>query len=274
MFLIRPLSAFSKATFSVFIAASLGSIHLAHAAGDTNPIPKIEDAWHFSVTPYAWLPGIHATANFANGAAKSADFSSNNVLSNLKTGGMIAGEARYGKWGVMVDLLSATLQKSNSTPVVLRNNSAIRIAEKATVQQTILTGVATYSLMNNSQANVDGLLGVRGVFMTTTLNLTLDGTSKSISPYQASSTLYPIVGARGRYRLGDSSWYIPVSADIGSSGGSNNMTWQGLAGIGNAITPAVDVLLAYRALYYSMKQDGVEQKSTMFGPQLSVSINF
>ena len=52
------------------------------------------------------------------------------------------------------------------------------------------------------------------------------------------------------------------------------MTWQGLAGVGNAITPAVDVLLAYRALYYSIKQDGVEQKSTMFGPQLSVSINF
>lgn len=274
MFLIRQSSLPGKAAFYLLIVGLLGSINVAHAAGDLNPIPKIENNWQFSITPYAWLPGIHATANFPNGAAKSAAFNSSNVLSGIKTGGMIAGEARYGKWGVMVDFLSATLQKSNSTPVVLRNSAAVTIAEKATVQQTIMTGSASYNLLTNSQMNVDGLLGVRGVFMTTTLNLTLDGTSRSTSPYQASSSLYPILGAKGRYRLSDSSWYIPVSADIGTGASANTMTWQGLVGVGNAITPAIDVLLAYRALYYSIQEDGVKQKSTMFGPQLSLSINF
>ena len=96
--------------------ASCCMIGMASANTD-NPIPKVADQWRFEVTPYLWAPGIKGTIGLDNGLAKSADFSTSNVLSNLKSGGMVSAEAHYGRWGIMGDLVSATLQNSGSVPV-------------------------------------------------------------------------------------------------------------------------------------------------------------
>ena len=90
---------------------------LAQGSADASPIPKVSDEWRFEVTPYLWGTGIRGTVNLNNGLAKSAEMSSSNVLSDLKSGGMIAAEAHKGNWGIMGDLISATLQNSGSIPV-------------------------------------------------------------------------------------------------------------------------------------------------------------
>jgi hypothetical protein len=63
-------------------------------------------------------------------------------------------------------------------------------------------------------------------------------------------------------------------ADIGSGGGTTNLTWQAMLGVGKTFNQLVDVSLTYRALYYDMKDGGVLQKTTMQGAQLAVSLNF
>jgi hypothetical protein len=89
---------------------------LAQGSADASPIPKVSDEWRFEVTPYLWGTGIRGTVNLNDSAAKSADMSSSNVLSDLKSGGMIAAEAHNGKWGIMGDLVSATLAKFRIGP--------------------------------------------------------------------------------------------------------------------------------------------------------------
>jgi hypothetical protein len=74
--------------------------------------------------------------------------------------------------GVMGDLISATLQNSGSVPIY---GGVAKLADKVTLQQTILTGAATYTLANTKEAYVDALLGVRGIDVTATLNGNLDG---------------------------------------------------------------------------------------------------
>ena len=250
----------------------------AQAAEELSPIAKISDEWRFTVTPYVWAPGIKGTLNFADGLVKTADYSSSNVLSNLKTGGMIAGEAHYGNWGVMGDVMSATLQNTGSVPLVVptRKDGTVRatLANKVTLQQTILTGAATYNIANTKDINLDALLGVRGIYATATLNLALDGTKVAASDSKTTSTADPIAGFNGRYCIADSTWYVPMYADIGSGGGTTNLTWQAMLGVGKTFNKLVDVSLTYRALYYDMKDGGVLQKTTMQGPQLAVSLNF
>lgn len=133
------------------------NISLAQAASEPSPIPKISNEWRFEVTPYLWGAGIKGTLNFDNGLARTADMSISNVLGDLKSGGMIAAEAHYGNWGVMGDLISATLQNSGSVPIY---GGVAKLADKVTLQQTILTGAATYTLANTKEAYVDALLGV------------------------------------------------------------------------------------------------------------------
>ena len=249
------------------------SLTLAQGSADASPIPKVSDQWRFEVTPYLWGTGIRGTVNLNDSAAKSADMSSSNVLSDLKSGGMIAAEAHKGKWGIMGDLVSATLQNSGSVPVLTPDGRAT-IGDKVTVQQTILTGAFSYTLANTKDAYVDALLGVRAIDVTATLGLTVEGTAIKRSISKKTSTVDPIIGAKGRYRIADSTWYIPFYGDIGSGGGTTNVTWQVMAGVGKTFNKVVDASLTYRALYYDMKDGGVLQKTTMLGPQVAVTFKF
>jgi hypothetical protein len=237
---------------------------VASANENVSPIPKVADVWRFEVTPYIWAPGIKGTIGLDSGLAKSADFTSSNVVSNLKSGAMISAEAHQGKWGVMGDLVSATLQKSGAIP-----NTGNAIGDKITLQQTVLTGAATYTLINTQDAYVDALLGVRTIYATATLNVSELGTAS-----KTTSTFDSIFGAKGRYRIADSTWYVPFYGDIGSGGGTTNLTWQAMAGVGKTFNQLVDVSLTYRALYYDMKDGGVLQKTTMLGPQLAATFKF
>lgn len=265
---------YKKVVVSVLsVSAFFSTINLTHASDDLTPIPKAGNEWRFEVTPYLWATGIDGTIGFNNGSAKSADMSASNVLSNLKSGGMISAEAHKGKWGIMADVVSATLQNSGSVSVVTPDGSA-QVGDKITMQQTLLTGVVTYTVANTKDAYVDALLGVRAIDATATLSLNVDGTSIKRSISKTTSTVDPIIGAKGRYRIADSTWYVPFYGDVGSGGGTTNLTWQVMAGVGKTFNNLIDASLTYRALYYDMKDGGVLQKTTMLGPQVAVTFKF
>ncbi|QWE18305.1 hypothetical protein [Polynucleobacter corsicus] len=248
----------------VLLTASFVSAGLAHAAEDVSPIPTISEAWRFEITPYVWAPGIRGTLGLDSGLAKSASFNSSNVVSNLKSGGMLSAEAHKGNWGVMGDVVSATLQKTGVIP-----NTGNTVGDKITLQQTILTGMASYTVANTKDVYLDALLGARAIYATATLNASALGTAS-----KTTSTVDPIVGAKGRYRIADSTWYVPFYGDIGSGGGTTNLTWQAMAGVGKTFGKLIDASLTYRALYYDMKEGGVLQKTTMLGPQVAVTFKF
>jgi hypothetical protein len=263
-----------KILLAIFSASALlVSMGNAHAAEEVSPIPSVSDAWRFEITPYLWGSGIKGTLGLDNGLAKSADLTTSQVLGDLKSGGMIAAEAHNGNWGVMGDLVSATLQKSGGASVVTSYGPA-NVADKITLQQTVLTGAATYTIANNKNAYVDALLGVRAIYATATVNLSVTGTSDKASVSKTTSTVDPIIGAKGRYRIADSTWYVPFYADIGSGGGTTNITWQAMAGVGKTFNSLIDASLTYRALYYDMKDSGVLQKTTMLGPQIAITFKF
>ncbi len=271
----------NKKILTAFLSATVAmtSVSLAHADEALTPIPKISNEWTVDVTPYVWLPSISSTLNYKGQYLNTADVNMSNIISNLKSGGMISGEAHYGSWGIMADLVSATLQKTGTTSFTPAPGYNFKLAMKPTVQQTLLTGAATYNLVNNQDTSVDGLLGVRWISMTATLNLALDGTNYSLSDSKTVSTVDPIVGFKGRYRIAGSTWYIPFYADIGSGGGTTNLTWQAMAGVGKTIEKWVDVSLVYRGLYYDMSSSktngaGLLQKTTFQGPQLSATFHF
>jgi hypothetical protein len=272
----------NKKIFAAFLSASaiLTYVGVAHADEVSSPLPKISDEWRFEVTPYIWGAGISSTLFYNDRYLNTAKLSTSNVLGDLKSGGMIAAEAHYGNWGIMGDLVSATLQTTGSNTLIDPKGkfagTSIHAADKVTMQQNIITGAATYTVLNNQSIYLDGLVGVRGIMATATvsLNLSADGLSAGTVDSKSVSTADPIVGFKGRYRIADSTWYVPFYADIGGGGGTTNMTWQGMIGVGKTFEKWVDASLAYRTMYYDMKGDGLLQKTTFKGPQLAVTFKF
>jgi len=264
------------------VSVILTTASVAHADQGLSPLPKISEEWRFEVTPYIWGSGVSSTLFYNDRYLNTAKLSTSNVLGDLKSGGMIAAEAHYGSWGIMGDLVSATLQTTSNSNVSVKPPSLggaavpVNVADKVTLQQNIITGAVTYTALNNQNIYLDGLLGARGIMATATVSADLSalGYSKSFVDSKSISTIDPVVGFKGRYRIADSTWYIPFYADIGGGGGTTNMTWQGVLGVGKTFEKWVDVSLAYRTLYYDMKGDGLLQKTTFKGPQLAATFKF
>ena len=91
---------------------SLAATNPAQAAVD-----RYDGRWHFSVTPYLWLPNVNGSIDAsmpglrtAAGAtlddvSLSAEIGPNDYLENLKFGAMLTGEARKGDWSVLTDII-------------------------------------------------------------------------------------------------------------------------------------------------------------------------
>lgn len=261
------------------LLSSLGlflSIGFAHANEPVSPIPKITNEWRYSVSPYGWLPQVNTTVSGGGTGSKNADISMNNVLNNLKSGVMIAGEAHYGKWGVLADFASATLQKSGSFNY--KGDPAYKAGDKSTLQATLLNFLGTYNVLSNQDAYIDALLGVRWVSLTTSAEAALQADpSVKINISSATPATYGVVGFNSRYRIMDSNWYIPLYADVGTAGGPNHQTWQALAGVGVALNKMVDLSLTYRAMSFDIKSgnnDSTLLKGLFHGPQVMATFNF
>lgn len=260
-------------------SALLASMSVAYANESASPLPKISNEWRFEVTPYLWAPSVSSTLSYNDRYLNTAKLSSSNVLGDLKSGGMITAEAHYGNWGVFGDIVSATLQTTGSSSVSVKTPQGgvpVGVADKITLQQNMITAAATYTLLNDKNAYVDGLLGVRSIMATATVSVDLSafGLSKNSVDSKSVSTTDPIIGLKGRYRIADSSWYVPFYGDVGSGGGTTNITWQGIIGVGKTFGKDIDASLAYRYMYYDMKGDGLLQKTTFKGPQLAVTFKF
>jgi hypothetical protein len=267
--------------FFVFASSALvmGSVN-AQNTNNLSPLPQISDGWRFEVTPYVWAPGVSSTLFYGDRYINTAKLSSSNVLGDLKSGGMISAEAHYGNWGIMGDIVSSTLQTTGGKTVVVPTRAyggiPVNAADKVTLQQNILTGAVTYTVLNNQSAYLDGLIGVRGIMATATASIDLStyGLSKNVVDSKSVSTVDPIVGLKGRYRIADSTWYVPFYGDVGSGGGTTNITWQGILGVGKTFEKWIDASLSYRYMYYDMKGGDLLQKTTFKGPQLAVTFKF
>src|SRR5690242_3350136 len=67
--------------------------------------------WHFTLTPYVWLPGVSGDLNFSPPrfpdvtAHVNVDEGPFDVLKRLRFGLMATGSARIGEWSAFTDML-------------------------------------------------------------------------------------------------------------------------------------------------------------------------
>jgi len=272
----------------VLAALALGS--LTATAPALAAVDPYDGAWHFSLTPYVWLPNINGSIDArlpglrtAAGAvlrdvSLSTEIGPNDYLENLNFAGMVTGEARKGNWSVFTDIIDMDLGDERShvrniTGPDGRPLTAISRDVTASLSTTVWTLAGAYTVARSPTWNLDVLAGFRYVGVETDLKWDLRGSRDFLDTSgQVSRNLTEwdgIVGVKGQVRFGDGRWFMPYYADIGT--GSSNWTWQALLGLGYSFGWG-DVSLSIRSLSYDFDEKDAELRMT--GTALGVSFRW
>lgn len=264
------------------------------APGDSSA-QETAAGWQFSVVPYVWLPAVKADVKYGppSGGSATANVSADesDVLSSLQMAFMIAGEARRGQWLVATDYIYLDLGKTDSKVKSVDFNPGSGPVNVSTTQVggnaessfkgSIWSMVGGYAMINDPSIKLDLLTGFRYLGLEASskwdLNaaVTLPGGTQTFNRSgnvkKTTDITTFIIGAKGRFKLGQTDWFIPYYADLGGDG--STVTWQMATGVGYDFKWG-DIRLDYRYLAYEQDNEKLLQKIELGGFALGANFRF
>jgi hypothetical protein len=270
-----------SAVFVTFLVLLLPLITLAQSPSNQ---------WQFAITPYLWLPNIDGTLKYnvppGTSGRPEVKVGPNDYLENLDFAVMINAEARKARWSVFTDVIYLDFSKETSKvkSIDFGGNvvsSSIDVGTESSLKGAAWTLAGGYSVLQGDLGRLEILAGFRyfGLKASTDWQLTATVTGpgpgrvfqRSGSISQSEDLWDGVIGLRGRLNLGGSKFYVPYYLDVGT--GSSEVTWEGVVGLGYGFK-WVDIVLAYRHLYYDMDDDNLVQDMRFSGPALGLTFRF
>ncbi len=200
--------------------------------------PSEDDAWHFDIAPYVFVPGVHGTSG-ALGHYASVHVSGSNVLSNFNGGFAAYVQARKNRFVLPVDFIWARLGTTQAFPVLSDlGQDSVRFLQS----QVILTPKVGYRIVDKEHFKVDALIGFRYWHE----GLTITPRPANV-PYSASANWVDGV-AGGHFEIPFSSKvWITASGDAG--GGGASLDYQAVGTFNVQPKPMIGIFVGWRYLY-------------------------
>lgn len=170
--------------------------------------PSEDDAWHFDISPYVFVPGIHGTVG-ALGHDASVHVSGSDVLSNFNGG--LAGffQARKNRFVLPIDFFWARLGTTQGIPLTDVGQSSIRFEQT----QTILTPKVGYRIVDGEHFKVDALIGLRYWYE----GLTVTPRPANVNYHQSGNWVDGVAGGKFEIDFSPKVW-ITAGGDAGGGG--------------------------------------------------------
>jgi len=249
----------------------------AHAA---QPDPW-DGHWHYTVSPYAWLPGIDATLRFQVANSTVLSQSTGNIWDNLGGAFELMGSARKGRLGVYADLDWVDFSDMEGRATTLgRAGLPIRFGDRWDMQGAMASVDGLYNLTHGSSGYADLLFGVRYVWLEGSLdwNFAAGGNGGAIDFARSGSRsrnahfFNPVIGLRGRWIPFHGKFFIPYQIDYGAAGSTSSA--QASVGAGLAFGWG-DMALSWREIWLDQHADAsILKKVTLSGPSLRLALHF
>jgi hypothetical protein len=219
--------------------------------------------WQYSITPYVWFGGVHSTFSRTVAPGRPPLEGQSNVGSLLPHAehlpAMIAGEVRYGKFGLGINLtlLDANFGFSQRTPPFLSGN-----ADTDTGQVTIIT---SYRAVDANQHHLDIGVGARIWSVHSTLTLGRLWTESTTKWADALVALRYHIDLPGNFGL---TFY----GDLGGIG--SKLTYQLLGTVDYAPTKGLTLRAGYRHLFSDYRSSTLTRNATLHGPIIAATFGF
>ena len=225
-----------------------------------------QDGWRFSLTPYAWLAGVSGEASLPR---RSRDFDAEfgDILSALQFGAMGIFEARRGRFGMVVDALTLTIEQDISTP-----RSALFRGGDTRLTATQVSLVGLVRVVETPSWNLDLGAGARAWWFDGTVSLNA-GLEPARSASGSTNFADPLLAIRYNVELAERIGFTAY-ADIGGFGTGSKLTWQVLAAFHWQATESIAAHLGYRHIAIEMERGAVALDMALSGPIIGASFRF
>ncbi|WP_157739065.1 hypothetical protein [Labrenzia sp. VG12] len=227
---------------SLLLPSLAGAADLAYdPAPVTEPVnQRIDKTWEFLVAPYFVAANITGTSQVGRLPNTDIDIGTDDILENLRFGGMIRTELIYQqKVGAMLDVAYMNLGSATDTP---RGGGRIRVG----VSQLILEGMGFYRAYATPQTSIDIYAG--GRYWDIDLDLNATGTfAGNFTISRGDNWIDPVIGVRAFHMINDK-WSVNARGDIGGFGAASDFTWNVQAGAGYHFNKTWSAHLQYKAL--------------------------
>ncbi|MBM9513968.1 hypothetical protein [Desulfogranum marinum] len=227
--------------------------------------------WEHEVAIYGWFSDIDGTVHHPGGPGSGADFSydASDILDNLEMIFMGGIASKYDKWSILADVVYMDVGDSK-TKTFKAGSGSIDLD----LSSWIVSGAVAYEVVNAEHGTLNVLGGVRYTTVDVDADLDVQWALPSAAPQsnvsESEAVLDGIVGIRGRIILNDN-WYLPYHADIGTGG--SELTWQLFAGVGYRFSWG-DIRVGYRYLSYDFDDDQTMEDMALSGPVMGIGFRF
>jgi opacity protein-like surface antigen len=248
-----------------FLFLMLVTVMPARAAEETAQ----KDGWKFGANIYMWMPNIEGKT----AAGDSFKLTFDDILEDLQFVYMGGFDARNGRWHLTTDIIYMNLKQDKNTRVTLPHEVDLKVRADVKLQSWVVTPAVGYTFIETEKVNMEVLAGARYLWLKPELDLDITGPLQSRDKKISDSgdVWDGIVGIRGNVKL-DKNWYLPYYIDVGT--GDSNLTWQWMAGFGVRVSKVVDVVAAYRYLYWKFDDNKVLDQMDINGPGVGVKFRF
>ena len=203
--------------------------------------------WHFAISPYLWLPGVHGAVG-AHGHAVGVHATPGDLLSNFRFGLMGLFDTRYKRIVMPVDMMWIRLADSRGIPLTDEEISA-----KLNGSEFLLTPKIGYRLIDTEMIKVDALTGFRYWHFGQSVKFNPSVTGLNFSSSQ--NWVDPLVGGRILANLSPKI-LVTIGGDVGGWGAGSQLDYQFGALLGFRIKPSVVLQAGYRYLSVDYRSGG------------------
>lgn len=222
--------------------------------------------WTYKVAPYLWATGLKGTAATIPGApAVDVDASFSDLLDSLDAALMVVGHASNGRFGISGDLQYYKLSTDRTGPLG-GAQADVRIRE------TIATVTGDYKLSEGPGYELWGQAGIRYWNVESEIQLTGPGDASNFTE-GSDNWVDPVIGFRGRTRVGDNG-FLTGWAYLGGFGAGSDEMVDLFGGYGYQFTPTTSAVLGYRYMSVDRDDNGFVFDMEQSGPMLGVLFEF
>jgi hypothetical protein len=226
--------------------------------------PEPTDKWHFVLSPYFWMAGLHGATGGPNRTIQ-VDESFSDIFSSLKFAFMGVFEAHKGKWGIQTDVEYVSVEDDKATPGPLFSSA------NAKIKTFVFTPEVGYRIYDNREGSFVQVLGGTRIWHISS-DLTLNaGVLPAVQIKTSRSWVDGVAGLRGKAALSEKFFFMG-RFDLGAGG--SKFTYQLFGGLGYNINKKIAAVFGYRDLDVNYDKNNFLFDMSQRGPIMGVGFKF